>query len=177
MTAYRYIVGLFNEEGDVLSVVRDLRERGLAIDDVYTPYAVHGLDKAMGLKPSRLTWVCFGCGFIGLLAMLYFEFWTSAIDWPINVAGKPFDSLPAFIPIAFEATILLAGLGVVLALLIRCGLFPGNPRKGPHPRVTDDQFAVVVRLEGAAHSAEDVRALMSQHHAVEFDETIGEDAA
>ena len=177
MTPHRYIVGLFSEEDDVLNAVTDLREHGLTIDDVYTPYAVHGLDRAMGLKPSRLTWVCFGSGLVGLALMLYFEFWTSAIDWPINVAGKPFDSLPAFVPIAFEATVLFAGLGVVIAMLLRCGLLPGKSSKGPRPRVTDDQFAVVVRLEGAAHSGEDVRALMSQHNAVEFDEKLEGDAA
>jgi len=177
VTPHRYIVGLFKRENDVLNVVTDLRERGLAIDDVYTPYAVHGLDRAMGLKPSRLTWACGTAGALGLFLALYFEFWTSAVDWPINVAGKPFDSLPAFIPIAFEATVLFAGLGVVLALFLRCGLFPGRRRTGPRPRVTDDRFAVVVRLEGASYSAEDVRSLMSRYHAEEFDEHIGEGAA
>jgi len=170
----RYVLGSFMDEHDLLAVVTDLREDGLAIDDVYTPYAVHGLDRAMGLRPSRLTWVCFLCAAIGALLVLFFEYWTSAIDWPINVGGKPFDSLPAFVPIMFEAAVLCGGLGAVGALFLRCGLRPGKAAALPAPGVTDDRFVVVVRLEDAAHSAADVRSMMARHHLGDFEERVGE---
>jgi len=174
MTTHRYLLGTFSNENDVLHAVTEARRSGLDVDDVYTPYAVHGLDRAMGLRPSRLTWVCFLGGFLGVALMLYFEFWTSAQDWPLNVGGKPFDSLPAFIPIGFEMTILFAGLSSVLALFLRCKLWPGKRARVAGPRVTDDQFVVVVRLEGASFSADDVRSLFERHHLVEFEERIGE---
>ena len=170
----RWVLGTFTEEHDVLAAVTDLREQGVRIDDVYTPYAVHGLDRAMGLRASRLTWVCFLCGAVGMSLMLFFEFWTSWLDWPINVGGKPFDSLPAFVPIAFEMAVLFGGLGAVVALLIRCGLRPGKRAALPGPRVTDDRFVVVVQLGDASFSADDVRALMGSHHAAEVEERVGE---
>lgn len=174
MTTTRYVLASYADEHGLLGAVRAARGAGLRIVDVYTPYAVHGLDRAMGLRPSRLTWVCFGCGALGAGLMLWFQFWTSAQDWPINVGGKPFDSLPAFIPITFELTVLLGGLGVVAALFLRCGLWPGKRARMPMPRVTDDRLVLVVALEGAGQSAEDARALLQRHDPVEIEEHVGE---
>lgn len=165
----RVLTAVFRTEAEVLAATRSAREEGFEIVDVYTPYHVHGMDEALGLRPSRLTWVCFLCGAAGLLLALWLQFWTSAVSWPLNVGGKPFDSMPAFVPIAFEITVLFAGLGVVAALLIRARLRPGRAARPPGlERVTDDRFALVVRLtrarpgqhvfEGlcAAHGAESV---------------------
>jgi len=141
----RAICAVFRGEDELLAATRAAREAGAEILDAYTPYAVHHLDAAMGLKPSRLTWACFAGGALGAGLMLWFQYWTSAVNWPINVGGKPYDSLPAFIPVTFEATILLAGLGVVAALFLVCRLGPGKTARIPVPRVTDDRFALVVR--------------------------------
>lgn len=172
----RYVVAVFGEEIDLLEATAAVRRAEYPLVDVYTPYAVHGIEKAMGLRPSRLPWACFLAGLLGCLLTLYFEYWTSWLDWPINVGGKPFDSLPAFIPIAFEVTVLFAGLGVVAALFIRCGLWPGKKARTPTPRVTNDRFALVVRLDRADHSASDLRTLLARYEIVEFDERIGEEA-
>ncbi len=172
----RFVIGTFGDESHLLAATTAVRREDYPIVDVYTPYPVHGIEKAMGLRPSRLTWVCFLAGFIGCMLTLFFQYWTSYLDWPINVGGKPFDSLPAFIPIAFEVTVLFAGLGVVAALFVRCGLWPGKKARPPTPRVTDDQFALVVRLDRADHSAAHLRALLERHDLVEFDERIGEES-
>src|SRR5260370_20334631 len=110
----RILVGSFANEEDILEAVRAARARGFRIADVYTPYAVHGLDQAMGLRPSRLPWACFAFGLLGVASALGFQFWTMAIDWPLHVRGQPWNSLPAYVPIAFECMVLGAGLGVVL---------------------------------------------------------------
>ena len=120
------MIAVFDNETDLLAATRAAREAGCEIVDVYTPYAVHGLDEAMGLRPSRLGWVCFLCGAAGAALAVWAQFWTSAVDWPLNVGGKPFNSLPAFVPVIFEVCVLLAGLGVVGALLLRCRLWPGR---------------------------------------------------
>jgi hypothetical protein len=172
----RFVIASFEDEDDILAATNAARESGLRIVDVYAPYAVHGIEKAMGLRASRLTWVCFLAGAVGLGLTLFYQFWTSALDWPINIGGKPYDSLPAFIPIAFEMTVLFAGMGVVLAMFMRCRLWPGKAAVLPAPRVTDDRFALVVRLDSAAHSAEDVRRLMMRSNVVDFEERIGEEA-
>ena len=84
----RFLLGVFENEEDILSATNEARERGLEIADVYTPYAVHGLDKAMNLKPSRLPWVCFALGIAGASFKVWFEFWTSASDWAIQVSQE-----------------------------------------------------------------------------------------
>jgi len=164
----RIVKSIFAREEDLLAATRAVREGGFRIVDVFAPYAIHGIDRAMGLRPSRLTWACFGCGAAGALGALQFQFWTSAVDWPLNVGGKPFNSLPAFIPIAFELTVLCAGLGVVAALLIRCGLRPGRAARVPAERVTNDRFLLVV---GSAETPE-LRTLLDAHGALAVEETL-----
>ena len=172
MNDVRPVMAELADEERLLHAVEATRAGGFEIVDVYTPYAVHGLDRAMGLRPSRLTWVCFAAGAIGLAATLAFQVWTSAVDWPINVGGKPFDSLPAFVPIAFEATVLFAGLGVVLALLIRCGLFPGRAASVPSPRVTDDRFVIVARARPGTGGTDALRALLLASGALDAEEVM-----
>ena len=95
----RLLVSFFDHEDDILGASRTVRESGFHIAGVYTPYAVHGLDKAMGLPPSKLPFVCMLLGVLGAGLKVYFEFWTTAVAWPINVGGKPWNSLPAFVPV------------------------------------------------------------------------------
>ena len=101
---------------------------------------------------------------------LFFQYWTSAIDWPINVGGKPFDSLPAFIPIAFEATILFAGMGVVLALFFRCRLYPGRTPDFIPNRATHDRFVVVARATPDAGGTDALRDLLVSKGALNAEE-------
>ena len=91
----KVLISVFRNEDDVLKATAAARKQGLDIVDVYTPYAVHGLDRAMGLPPSRLPWVTFILGLTGALTMTIFQYWASAVDWPINVGGKPWHSWPA----------------------------------------------------------------------------------
>lgn len=159
----RYLIGSFTNEHDLIGAVRAARAAGLTIADAYTPYAVHGIETAMGLRPSRLTWVCFLLGALGASLCLFFEYWSSWLNWPINVGGKPWDSLPAFIPITFEMAILFGGLGVVLAMLIRNRMWPGKEARLPAPGVTNDRFALSIRLTDASYGADDVRALLAPY--------------
>ncbi len=174
-TTPRYLTASFRDEHDLIGAVRATRAAGLTIEDAYTPYAVHGIEAAMGLRPSRLTWVCFLLGALGAGLTLTFEYWTSALDWPINVGGKPFDSLPAFIPIAFEMAVLFGGLGVVIAMLVRNRLYPGKHAAPPAPRVTDDRFALRIRLTDAAYGADDVKDLLTPYGLDDWQESIGKD--
>ncbi len=168
----RLLVATFEYEDDVLAATDAARRRGLAIADVHTPYAVHGLDRAMGLAPSRLPWACFLLGLAGAGFILWFMFWTTAVDWPINIGGKPWNSLPAFVPIAFEMMVLCAGVGTVIVFFIVAGLRPGRPAAVPDPRATDDRFVLLLDQADAGFDVNEVRALLSRHHAVEVDERV-----
>jgi len=132
-----------DDEHAVTRAVVDLRRNGYVIDDVQTPYAVHGLERAAGLRHSRLGWVCAIAGFSGAGLALLFETWTSSSSWALDVGGKPFASTPAFIPITFEVGVLAAALSTVVALFIRSRLYPGK-RSASLARTTDDRFAVIV---------------------------------
>jgi hypothetical protein len=138
------VVCMFDREEDVVSAAAASRDRGLTVVDAYAPYPVHGLSEAMGLQRSRLPWVCFGLGAASGLAMLLLQHWTMSIDWPLNVGGRPWNSFPAYVPVAFEAIIFVAGLGTVAAFLAAARLHPWRNAETPDPRVTDDRFALVL---------------------------------
>ena len=166
----RNLMGVFTREEEILKVTRACRERGYKIVDVYAPYAVHGLDRAMGLRPSRITWVCFLLGVTGAAAMLWFQVWASAIDWPANIGGKPLNSLPAFIPVTFETAVLMAGVGTIVALALRSRLFPWVKPRLTHPRVTDDHFVLAIRQTDADLHPSMAGRLLRDHGAIEVHE-------
>lgn len=173
----RRINGTFSNEHDVLAATADCRERGFEIVDVYTPYPVHGIDRAMGLRRSRITYVCFALALTGAALMLWFQTWTSAVSWPINVGGKPLNSLPAFIPVTFEAAILFGALGTVFVMLIRSRLFPWSKPNLPAAGVTDDQFVLALCQSNPDLPPELAKQLLHDHGATEVNELLEETAS
>jgi len=168
----RVLLATFGHEDDLLEATEAVRRKGLRIVDAFTPYAVHGLDRAMGLRPSRLTWVCFICGMIGTLGMLWFQHWTNSIDWAIDIGGKPWNSLPSNVPVAFEAMVLLAGFGSVFALFFVSRLFPGKRAKVIDPRVTDDHFVLVIDQSDAAFDTAAVKEMLQEFDVLETEERL-----
>lgn len=166
----RVFMTVHETEDDLFGIVKAVRRRGLKIVDIYTPYPVHGLDRAGGFPSSRLPWVCFLLGLLGAALKVWFEFWTTAQDWPINVGGKPWNSLPAFIPVTFEVMVLFAGVGTVIALFISVPLFPGKRAVMPFTRTTDDRFALLIEEEDATFDPEKIRKLCEQYNAVHVEE-------
>ena len=172
----RYLVAVFEEEHDVVAAVEDLRASGYTPADVYTPYPVHALERAMNIPHSRLGWVCAIGGFLGAGAILFFQIWSSSVDWSLNIGGKPFVSLPAFVPVMFEVGVLLAALGTVAAFLFRSRLYPG---KVPPPMpfsATDHQFVVLLHEKDASFDAEKVRHVCHAHGASSMREHVWEGA-
>ncbi len=166
------LLATFEHADDLLAATTVVRGKGLRIVDAFTPYAVHGLDRAMGLRSSRLTWVCFICGMIGVSGMLCFEHLVASVWWPINVGGKPWNSLPSDVPVSFEAAVLLAGFGSVFALLAVSRLFPGKKARKIPARVTDDQFVLVIEKTDAAFDATSLEKMLMCHNAVDVEEYI-----
>jgi hypothetical protein len=167
---HRFLIGVFTDESDILDATRAARGRGWRIADVYAPYAVHGLDKAMGLAPSRLPWVCFLLGLFGAGAKVWFEYWTTSMDWPVNVGGKPWNSLPAFVPITFEVMVLFAGISTVIAFFLVAGLRPWRKAQVICPGVTNDRFALVIEESDAAFDVAEARSLLEAHGAFHIEE-------
>lgn len=168
----RVLIGVFENEADTLSAVRLSRAGGYRVVDVHAPYAVHGMEEAMGLGPSRIPWVVFALALLGAGFKVWFEFWTTAVDWPLNVGGKPFNSLPAFVPVTFEVMVLFAAVGAVLSFFLVCKLFPGKKASLPATGVTDNRFAVVLEQTDSTFDAAQVAAMFRREGAVEISEEI-----
>jgi len=166
----RYMVGSFAEPGPLLSAVATLRRAGVTIHDVFAPYPVHGLDEAMGIRRSRLPWITLLAGLTGLCFALAFQYYTAVFDWPLDVGGKPENSTLAFVPIAFEMTILCAGLATAAAFLACNGLFPGAPARLAGPRVTNDRFAIALRWRSTAFDTGEATRLLIESGAIEITE-------
>jgi hypothetical protein len=170
VSSTRRFIGVFEREEDTLEAVRASRALGLKIVDVYGPYAIHGIEDAMGLAPSRIPWIVFALGLLGAGAKVWFEFWTTATDWPINVGGKPFNSLPAFVPVTFEVMVLFAALSAVIAFFIVCRLWPGKRHVLPVPGVTNDRFAIVLEQSDSTFDAAKMERLFRKLRAVSVEE-------
>jgi hypothetical protein len=158
----KIIVAGFAVADDLLAAVRAVRKSGWDVADIYMPYAVHGLEEELGWRRSRLSAACFLGGAAGVALAVWFQFWTSAQNWPLNVGGRPWNSLPAFVPVIFETMVLLAGITLVLAWLFRSGLYPGRAARLAMSGVTDDRFALAVRDPGPA-SAQACQLLRDLH--------------
>jgi hypothetical protein len=141
----RTIQGVFESEADLTRAAQAARQEGWPIVDIYTPYALHGTAKILGIRRSRLPRAAFVFGALGVALAFWFQFWVSASDWPLNVGGRPWNSLPAFVPVAFETMVLFAGVGIVLTWIFVSGLFPGKRAVLPAVGVTDDRFVLVVQ--------------------------------
>ena len=150
------------EDEQVKRAVRDLQRGGYVVDDVHTPYAVHGLEKVAKVRPTRLGWACAVGGFMGAGLILLFQSWTSAVDWGIDVGGKPLNSIPAFIPVTFEVGVLLAAFATVLGFLFRSRLWPGK-RARALERTTDDGFVVVLRADDASFERATAERIAGRH--------------
>ncbi|MBI3822772.1 MAG: DUF3341 domain-containing protein [Planctomycetes bacterium] len=160
------LFGTFANEHDLIAATTAARARGYPIVDAYTPYPVHGLETAMGLKRSRLGVLCFVMGVAGVGLAMLLQHWTMAIDWPINVGGRPFNSWPAYVPVAFEVLVLLAGFGVVFAFFGVSRFFPGKTASIASADVTNDRFVLVIEAKDAAVDGESVARLYREHGAV-----------
>jgi len=136
------IYGLYNDEEDLLEAVKGANADHLEIMDVYTPFPVHGLDPLLGLSESRLHIAGFVYGMLGTLTAFLGMSWIFTKDWPIIFGGKPHWSVPAFIPITFEVTVLFASIGMVLTFYIINGLGPGVVNPTIDLRITDDKFCL-----------------------------------
>ncbi len=137
---------IFTDDDTVLSAVKTLREKGMKIKEVYSPFPIHGLDKAMGLKETRIAMASFMYGLFGLTIAITLTAYTMNFDWPQNIGGKPSmtwgANMPAFVPILFELTVFFAAHLMVWTFMVINKLYPGAEPQNPDPRTTDDHFMI-----------------------------------
>ena len=137
---------LYNDDDVLLSAVKIIRESKIDIEEVYTPFPVHGLDKVMGLKPTRIAIAAFLYGCIGITVATLMMYYIMIVDWPQNIGGKPsfsyLENMPAFVPIMFEMTVFHAAHLMVITFYLRSRMWPLKKAENPDPRTTDDHFLI-----------------------------------
>lgn len=161
MAVKKFIVGNFDDEAVLFPAVKSVRKSGHKIYEIYTPFPIHGLDKAMGLRDTSLHTAGFIYAAIGTATALGFISWALAVDWQIVFGGKPFFSLPAWIPIMFELTVLFSSVGMVLTFCYLCQLAPFVKKDHFNLRSTDDLFVMVLESTGRTNEAETIAFLES----------------
>lgn len=111
------VLGQFDSASELYKACEKVRDAGYSKWDAHTPFPVHGLEKAMGLKPSPLGWIVLIMGLIGVSGGMLMQWWVSVEAYPLIISGKPFFSWQAFVPVCFELMILFAALGAVFGML------------------------------------------------------------
>ena len=174
MSKEKVIYGIYDDDDVILDAVKSIREKGHHIHEVYSPFPIHGLDHALGLKYSRLAICSFLFGFTGFCCALLLMWAIMIYDWPMNIGGKPSfslnENLPAFIPVTFEMTVFFGAHLMVITFLIRCGLYPGSSSKSPDPRTTDDKFLMEIHTSDDAKNVKKIKELMKKTGATEVKE-------
>lgn len=159
----------FATPGEILSATRKARKEGYTSLDAYTPFPVHGLVEAIGFKDPRLQWTIFFAGLTGAIGGFALQWWTSAVDYPMNVGGRPLLSWPSFIPVTFECTILLASFGAVFGMLALNGLpKPYHPifNAANFARASQDRFFLCVEADDPQFDLEKTRAFLQSLGAI-----------
>ncbi|TAH00893.1 MAG: DUF3341 domain-containing protein [Sphingobacteriales bacterium] len=161
MAVKKFVVGCFDDEAVLFPAVKNVRKAGYKMHDVYTPFPIHGLDHAMGLRDTSLHTAGFIYGITGTTTALSFISWVFTKDWELNIGGKPHFALPAWIPIMFELTVLFAAVGMVLTFCYLCQLAPFVKKHHFHPRATDDLFVMTIELTAKSNEVEIINFLNS----------------
>src|SRR5437868_5993198 len=157
------IYGVFNDEEILMAAIPLLREKGIELRDVQSPFPIHGLEKLLGVPRTRLSICSFLYGMTGCTLALLMTWYMIVHDWHINIGGKPnfmfYMNLPAFIPVTFESTVFCAAHGMAITFLLRSKILPGVTAPVPHIRMTDDKFVLHVDVRDESKLNETVGLL------------------
>jgi len=158
-------VGLFDEPNELVRAAAAVRDAGFSKWDCHTPYPVHGLDRAMGIKTSPIGIICLASGFVGIGVAVLMQWWMSAVDYPVRIGGKPMFSWPAFVPITFEMFVLFAALATMGSMLwfTKLGRWHSPLHDtGVMHEVTSNRFAVVLEAKDEKYSEEKATQLLTE---------------
>mgnify|MGYP003583646683 FL=1 len=148
----KVIYAIYNDDDVLMDAVKKTRAAHHHIEEVFTPFPVHGLDKAMGISPTRLAICAFLYGLVGLSVATTMMNYIMISDWPQDIGGKPsfsyIENMPAFVPVMFEMTVFFAAHLMVITFYMRSRLWPFKKAENPDVRTTDDHFLMEVAVHG-----------------------------
>ena len=169
MESSKVIHAFYTDDEVLLDAVKTVKAAHHHIEEVFCPFPVHGLDKAMGLAPTRLAITAFLYGITGLGFAIWMTNYMMIDNWPQDIGGKPSfswaENMPAFVPIMFELTVFFAADLMVITFYMRSRIWPFKDAENPDPRTTDDHFL----MEIPVHNNEaELTSLLSETGAVEI---------
>lgn len=169
MGSSKFIHALYNDDDVLMSAVKAVKADKHYIEEIYTPFPVHGLDKAMGLAPTRIAIAAFLYGCFGLAVATAMMNFIMIEDWPQNIGGKPsfsyIENMPAFVPIMFELTVFFAAHLMVITFYLRSRMWPFKKAENPDPRTTDDHFLMEIPIQD---NEKQLKTLLAKTGAVEL---------
>lgn len=169
METSKVIHAIYTDDDVLMLAVKKVRAERYHIEEIFTPFPVHGLDKAMGLAPTRLAITSFLYGVVGLIVSVVMMNYIMIEDWPQNIGGKPsfsyIQNMPSFVPIMFELTVFFAAHLMVITFYLRSRMWPFKKAENPDPRTTDDHFLMEIALDG---NQEQLENLLKETGAVEI---------
>ncbi|MDC3345100.1 DUF3341 domain-containing protein [Flavobacteriaceae bacterium] len=169
MSSSKVIHAFYNDDEVVLDAVKKVKAANHHIEEVFCPFPVHGLDKAMGLAPTRIAISSFMYGITGLGIAIWLTYYTMIADWPQDIGGKPSfswgENMPAFVPIMFEMTVFFAAHLMVITFYMRSRIWPFKKAENPDPRTTDDHFLMEIEIHD---NEEELTTLLNETGAVEI---------
>jgi hypothetical protein len=169
MSSNQVIQALYDDDDVLLSAVKSIREKKHHIEEVYTPFPVHGLDKALGLAETRISIMAFIYGCIGFAVAVIMMNYIMIEDWPQNIGGKPsfsyLENMPAFVPIMFEMTVYFSAHLMVITFYLRSKLWPFKKAENPDPMTTDDKFLIEIELH---NNEKEIKSLLKETGAIDI---------
>ena len=168
MESSKVIHALYTDDDVLLSAVKTVKAEKHHIEEIFTPFPVHGLDKAMGLEPTRIAIAAFMYGCVGLIVGTTMMNYIMIEDWPMDIGGKPsfsyLENMPAFVPIMFELTVFFAAHLMVITFYLRSRMWPFKNAENPDPRTTDDHFLMEIPVD---NNEKELKTLLAKTGAVE----------
>lgn len=162
------LLAIFENPDDLVSAIKKIKGRlGLNKMEAFTPFPVHGVDHALGLKRSWIPWATLVIALSGWCLGFIFQAWTSAVDWPLVIGGKPFVSWPAFIPVTFESMVLVGGVATTFILFAACGL-PRFSKPILDPRLTNDRFGLFVDRADLSFNEKNIHEILKESNVQEI---------
>ena len=169
METSKVIHAIYNDDDVLMAAVKKVKAERFHIEEIYTPFPVHGLDKAMGLAPTRIAIASFMYGCVGLAVATLMMNFIMIEDWPQNIGGKPsfsyLENMPAFVPIMFELTVFFAAHLMVITFYLRSRMWPFKKAENPDPRTTDDHFLMEIPVN---NNEDELHKLLLDTGAVEI---------
>ncbi len=167
--ASKVIHAYYNDDEVLMHAVKKVKAAKHHIEEVFCPFPVHGLDKAMGLEPTRLAITAFLYGCVGISVATLMMNFIMIEDWPQDIGGKPsfsyIENMPAFVPIMFELTVFFAAHLMVITFYLRSRLWPFKKAENPDVRTTDDLFLMEIEIHD---NESELRDLLAESGAIEI---------